>query len=162
MPDMSSIAAAIGSLKTAADITKGFLDLKEAAAVQGKIIELQGIILSAQSSALAGQSEQLTLLERIRELEGKLAKLEAGEKEKERYELKKLPPGVYVYSLKQDMARGEPAHRLCAKCFQNGKKAILQESGSDYMKCHECGSEFYPTGTARGYDSIDNGANFDD
>jgi hypothetical protein len=43
MPDMGSIAAAIGGLKTAADITKGFLDLKEAAAVQGRVIELQRI-----------------------------------------------------------------------------------------------------------------------
>jgi NADH pyrophosphatase NudC (nudix superfamily) len=149
MPDITAISAAISSIKTAADLTKGFFDLKEAAAVQGKIIELQRVILDAQSSAMDGQSEQQKLLDCIRELESKLAKLEGWEKEKERYVLKKLPPGVYVYALKQDMAHGEPSHRLCAKCFNNGKKAILQESGSDYMKCHECGSEFYPHHTGR-------------
>jgi hypothetical protein len=52
MVDGASIAAAIGSLKTAADIAKGFLSLKETAAVQGKVIELQGHILAAQSTHL--------------------------------------------------------------------------------------------------------------
>jgi hypothetical protein len=36
MPDIGSITAAISGLKTAAEIAKGFLDLKEIAAVQGK------------------------------------------------------------------------------------------------------------------------------
>ena len=76
---MGSIAAAIGGLKTAAEIAKGFLDLKEVAAVQGKVIELQGVILAAQSSALAAQSDQMTLLEDIRALKEKMAKLEAWE-----------------------------------------------------------------------------------
>jgi Zn finger protein HypA/HybF involved in hydrogenase expression len=149
MPDMGSISAAISSLKTAADLAKGFFDLKEAAAVQGKVIELQRVILNAQSSALEGQSDQQKLHDRIRELETELAKLEGWEKEKGRYVLRKLPPGVYVYSLKKEAADREPPHHLCAKCFNNGKKAILQESGIDYMKCHECGSEFYPHHTGR-------------
>jgi ribosomal protein L32 len=144
MADIGSIAAAIGGLKAAADIAKGFLDLKEIASVQGKVIELQGVILSAQSSALAAQSDQLSLLEDIRGLKAKMAELEAWNTEKQRYKLERLPPGFFVYSLKKEMAQGEPTHRLCAKCFQHDKKAILQEYHAGLFRCLECKSDITP------------------
>lgn len=140
MPDMGSIAAAIGGLKTAAEITKSFLDLKEAAAVQGKVIELQGVILAAQSSALAAQSDQMTLLEDIRALKEKMAKLEAWEAEKQRYKLTQFTPGVFAYALKPEEANGEPPHQLCAACFDKGQKSVLQHLGDGLFKCHVCDS----------------------
>lgn len=42
MVDMSAIAGMISALKGASDITKAMVDLRDAAAVQGKVIELQG------------------------------------------------------------------------------------------------------------------------
>lgn len=145
MPDMGSISAAIGGLKTAADIAKGFLDLKEAASVQGKVIELQGVILAAQSSALAAQSDQFSLLEEIRGLKQKMADLEAWNAEKQRYELKALATGIVAYSLKPSMSNGEPAHYLCANCFAAGKKSYLQQHISgpyyDEFMCRGCGDK---------------------
>jgi hypothetical protein len=108
MVDGASIAAAIGSLKTAADIAKGFLSLRETAAVQGKVIELQGHILAAQSSALAGQSDQLSLLEEIRSLKAKMAELEAWGAEKKRYELKNVGYSALVYVLKPEERGSTP------------------------------------------------------
>lgn len=131
MVDAGSIASAIGSLKTAADIAKGFLDLKEAAAVQGRVIELQGVILAAQSSALAAQSDQLSLLEDIRGLKAKMAQLEAWDTEKQRYILKDYGVGTLAYELKPDAANGEPIHRICPACYQKGHKSILQTSGKN-------------------------------
>ena len=147
MADMGSIAAAIGGLKTAAEITKGFLDLKEAAAVQGKVIELQGVILAAQSSALAAQSDQMTLLEEIRGLKAQMAKLEAWEAEKNRYILKDYGGGTLAYELKPDAASGEPMHRVCPACYQKGHKSILQfrfltSIGQDNYLCPSCKTEF--------------------
>lgn len=142
--DMGSISAAIGSLKAAADITKGFLDLKEAAAVQGEVIKLQGIILSAQSSAIAAQSDQFTVLEEIRELKAKVATLEEEATERQRYALRDISGrGEFAYVVKASEQRGEPAHAICANCYQQGKKSILQFSGkgSDretYWNCHVC------------------------
>jgi hypothetical protein len=141
MPDMGSIAAAIGGLKTAADIAKGFLDLKEASAVQGKVIELQGVILAAQSSALAAQSDQFSLLDEIRGLKQKMADLEAWKAEKERYQLNDVGHGSLAYVLKEDMLGGEHPHKICAACYQHGKKSILQpdQDGFDLLlKCLEC------------------------
>src|SRR2546430_14048114 len=126
MVDGASIAAAIGSLKTAADIAKGFLSLKETAAVQGKVIELQGHILAAQSSALAGQSDQLSLLEEIRSLKAKMAELEAWGAEKKRYELKNVGYSALVYVLKEEERGSTPPHWVCANCYEGGHAAILQ------------------------------------
>ncbi len=63
MTYMGSIQAAIGSLKAAGDIAKGFMQLKTTAEIQSKVIELQSVNLAAQSSALAAQSDQFSLLE---------------------------------------------------------------------------------------------------
>jgi hypothetical protein len=126
MVDGASIAAAIGSLKTAADIAKGFLSLKETAAVQGKVIELQGHILAAQSSALAGQSDQLSLLEEIRSLKAKMAELEAWGAEKKRYDLKNVGYSALVYVLKPEERGSTPPHWMCTNCYEGGHAAILQ------------------------------------
>jgi hypothetical protein len=148
MADIGSITAAIGGLKTAAEITKGFLDLKEAAAVQGRVIELQGVILAAQSSALSAQSDQLALLEEIRELKAKLTELEAWSTESQRYALKDFGSETFAYELKADAANGEPTHRLCPNCYQQGHKSILQNSGGNYsgrsrLLCARCKGEFF-------------------
>jgi hypothetical protein len=126
MVGMGSIASAIGSLKTAADLAKGFLDLKEAAAVQGRVIELQGVILAAQSSALAAQSDQFALLEEIRSLKAKMADLEAWDTEKKRYERKNVGYGSFVYVLKPEERGTEPPHWACANCYEHGHIATVQ------------------------------------
>ena len=50
MADVTAIASALTGLKTAGDIAKSFLDLKDVAKIQGKTIELQSVILAAQSA----------------------------------------------------------------------------------------------------------------
>lgn len=147
MVDVGSITAAIGSIRAAADIAKGFLDLKEAAGVQGRVIELQSAILAAQSSALAAQSDQMAMSEQIRELKAKLAELEAWENEKKRYALRDFGGNTFAYELKPEEARSEPAHRLCPSCFELGRKAILQfrfrnAAQRDVYICNACKSEF--------------------
>jgi hypothetical protein len=126
MPNMGSIAAAIGSLKTAADLAKGFLDLKEIAAQQGKVIELQGVILAAQSSALAAQSDQFTLLDEINTLKAKMAELEEWNAEKKRYERKNVGFGSYAYVLKPQERGTEPPHWACTNCFEHNHVATMQ------------------------------------
>jgi hypothetical protein len=147
MPDIISIAAAIGGLKTAADITKGFLDLKETAAVQGKVIELQGVILNAQSSALAAQSDQLGLLEEVRGLKAKMAELEAWDAQKKRYALTDYGGGTFAYALKPASANGEPLHRICPACYEKGRRSVLQNHGrnayhQEMASCPACETKF--------------------
>ena len=123
--DMSLIQGTITGLKTASDIAKGFLELKSIADVQGKVIELQSAILSAQSSALAANSDQAAMVEQIRTLKEEIASVKAWEGQKQRYKLANPWDGAVVYSLKQSMASGEPAHWICTSCYENGRKSIL-------------------------------------
>jgi hypothetical protein len=127
--DMTAIAGLVSSLKAATDISKAMIGLRDTALVQGKVIELQGIILSAQQSALSAQSDQFTLLERVRDLETKLAELEAWDAEKDRYEMKDVCTGAFAYVVKPAADTGEPAHWLCASCYGRSHKAVLQQAG---------------------------------
>jgi hypothetical protein len=129
--DMGSIAALTGSLQTAIEITKGLIGLRDAALIQDKAIELQGAILAAQQSALAAQSAQFALSDRVRELEQEIVQLEDWEREKQRYELKAIDGRVFAYMPKPGMADGEPPHWLCANCFNRRQKGFLQFKGQD-------------------------------
>ena len=111
--DMGSIAAAIGSLKTASDLAKAFIGVRDSTVIQGKVIELQSAILAAQSSALAAQSEQFTLLNKVLQLEEEVAKARAWDAEKQKYELKRIYPGIVAYALKPETGGAEPRHWLC-------------------------------------------------
>lgn len=145
MADMVLIQGAITGLKTAADIAIGMSNLKTMTEVQGKAIELQQIILSAQSSALSAQSEHFSLLEKIRHLEKEIAQVKAWETEKQRYKLSSPWEGALTYSLKESMANGEPAHWICTSCYEDGRKSILNPIKSKdtwyLLVCPVCNSQ---------------------
>ena len=148
MADMALIQGAINGLKVAGDIAKGFLQLKSISDVQGKVIELQSAILSAQSSALAAQSEQSSMIQRIRDLEEEIARVKAWEKQKERYKLTTpWENSAVVYSLKESRKESEKPHWICTKCYDDGRRTILQErkdkTGYVLMCCPTCKSEVH-------------------
>jgi len=145
MVDMTAISIVSTSLKTAADITKAMIGLRDASLIQGKIIELQGVILSAQQGALTTQSDQFALLERVRDLERKVTDLEAWDAEKKRYELKDVGTGSLAYVVKEDARGTEPVHQICPACYQHGRKSILQPQAKNMQQllvCSECKAEF--------------------
>jgi hypothetical protein len=151
MVDMSAIAGTVSALKGAVDITKAMIGLRDAQAIQSKVIELQGAIIAAQSSAFLVNEERTTLIQRVREFEQKIAALETWHAEKNRYHLKSIQTGVMVYALKEGMENGEEPHYLCPTCYNHGKKMILQKETQDVGRvpmwvCHECGTELIEHG----------------
>jgi hypothetical protein len=146
MVDISAIAGTVSALKGASDIAKAMIGLRDAQAIQTKVIELNNQILAAQSSAFTANDERTALIERVGNLEKEVARLKAWEAEKERYQLQEFPPGVFVRTLKQAMAKSEPIHRICTQCYENGEKSILQSlgtiNGQETLKCHGCDSTF--------------------
>ena len=74
-----------------------------------------------------------------------MADLKAWEAEKQRYELVELAPGFICYAIRASARGTEPFHRLCANCYNAGKKSPLQQhirgSYYDQYKCHGCGEE---------------------
>ncbi len=155
MVDLMSIQGAIFSLKTATDIAKGFLQLQSMAEVQGKVIDLQSAILAAQSSALAAQSEQSSMIQQVRELEEEITRVKAWEREKQRYKLVAILRGATAYALKESCKGTEPPHWICTKCYDDGRRTILQpqydKTGLGLLVCPTCKSalhsQYRSTGT---------------
>lgn len=151
MSEIAVLSGMITSLNAASQIAKSFIGLRDTALIQDKVIELQGAILSAQTSALSAQAQQASLLQEKGNLEKEVAHLKAWEAEKQRYELKDLGEGCLAYVLKEAMANGEPPHEICANCYNQGFKTILQhEQRMPYRArvafCQACGSELFLSG----------------
>jgi hypothetical protein len=122
------IQGAVVSLKAAADIAVALGNIKTMSEVQAKAIELQQIILSAQSGALAAQSEQFTLLQKIRELKEEVANAKAWDEQKQRYALVSPWQGAVTYALKRERSNAEPPHWICATCYEKGRRSILNDA----------------------------------
>jgi hypothetical protein len=152
MPDITLIAGAVSSLKNASDILKAMVGLRDGALLQEKTIELQRVLLAAQADAVSAYSDQLTLLQRIGELEKQMAQMEAWETEKQRYELKDVSgsagSGTYAYALKPEANGSEPSHWICAACYQRHKRSILQAAeidvGRRVFRCPNCKTAIRP------------------
>lgn len=154
MSEMMFISQTLTSLKSAHDIAKAMLTIRDATLIQGKILELQGIILSAQESALASNAAQFALVEEKRALEKEVTDLKAWNREKEKYELKRFDSGASAYIPKDEMQLPEASHHICANCYHSGCKSILQgitrDPGRCYvLECHKCGSDLYIHGSWR-------------
>lgn len=134
---ISEAMAGASALKTAFDMAKALKDISDATIRNGAIIELQERILSAQEA-------QFALARRAEDLEKQLDALQRASDERKRYELKDYGGGTFAYALKASEAAGEPPHRACAKCFQEGKISILQFSsrseGQEWLECPSCKS----------------------
>ncbi len=127
--DVAIISTVLSSLKSAGDISKSILDLKVSVEIQERVIELQRQILDAQESALATQQLQSELMQSNKDFEEKIRALKAWGTERERYILIEVARGAFAYALK-DLSQLDGAnHWLCATCFQDGNKSILQRAG---------------------------------
>jgi hypothetical protein len=138
------VFAGLSAFKSMYDTAKALKEMNDATIRNGAVIELQEKILSAQA-------EQAELIETVGKLKSRVAELEAWDADKQRYKLTDLGRGMSVYSLKEGMENGEPPHRLCAACYNEGHKSIMQtETRSpgrcEVMVCDRCGSELYLTG----------------
>jgi hypothetical protein len=126
MPDMLAIAQGLNALKATTDIIKAMAGLRDAAQILEKTVELNQKILTVQTALADAQAEQTTLIQTIRHLEEEVARLKTWEAEKQRYELKEVAPRTFAYVLKPNAGDPEPAHWICASCYQKNQKSILQ------------------------------------
>ncbi|SDK77836.1 hypothetical protein SAMN05661010_00050 [Modicisalibacter muralis] len=103
--------------------------------------ELEGIAVDVQEAELRAMT-----LEKDKEAAAhELQQLKQWHQEKGRYEECTTPAGGAAYRLKPDGPGEQSRHYLCATCFLNDKKAVLQpmptREGCVMLRCHTCGSE---------------------
>jgi hypothetical protein len=158
MTDATAIASAYQSLKAAFDIGKALVGLGISAEIRAKISEMNERILAAQDSAIAGRDYQTTLLKQIGDLEKKIAELETWDTEAETYQLTNVrvphhPMGsAFAYAPKEGTHKGKPSHLICASCYQERHKSILQAQRLDpgacqTLICPRCDVIIYLNGT---------------
>ena len=124
--DMSAIGAALTSLNTMKNIAQAMLGLHDVQALQAKVIDFNNAIIDAQTKIFLVNEERTALLQKISALEKEVADLEAWETTKNRYEMKNTSGGGFAWFLKKDAQGSEPPHEICAKCYEEKKRNILQ------------------------------------
>jgi hypothetical protein len=142
---VAEIAAAVTGIRSALDITKAMVGLRDAEAFRTKSIELQSVVLEALEKAIEARESYAAQSDRIRALEAEVAQLKAWDAEKQRYDLKSIGQGAVAYILKLEARAGQTPHWLCPNCFAKGQKAFLQSTNSIargrlLVACNGCGT----------------------
>lgn len=149
MVDMHALASAATALKAAFDISKVALNLRDEAMIRAKVTEMQGEISAALASAITAQTDQMAMLERVRELEKEVANLKAWDAEKTRYELKEVGPGAFARCVKPAAKGADPPHCICPTCYERRQAiplqapswAVQRDRGGDTSRsCPACGT----------------------
>jgi len=144
---IAEITTALSSLSAATKILKSILAMNKDVAVNQKIIELQNVILTLQSHINSMHIEYNNLSKIKDEIKKELVKHKDWNKTKSQYKLKKVAPGVFVYSPQENKKPTELDHWLCANCFNDQKKSILQlskyEERGKYYFCQKCEKEIF-------------------
>jgi formate dehydrogenase maturation protein FdhE len=143
---MTDIPLALGGLKTAIDIAKSLIGVRDQTIIQTRVIELNRIILQVQEDATIARAERDELKQTIRALQAEIEATNSWDAEATHYALKQVGKGVVLYGLKTN--RGEPDHYLCPNCFSDRKKSFVQKTQASrhgelfIHKCFTCSSEF--------------------
>jgi len=136
--------AGLSIFKSLLDTAKSIKDMNDTATRQSVAIELGEKILAAREA-------QSALLERVSELEKEVAHLKAWDADKQRYKLSDAGNGIMTYTMKEGMENSEPFHQLCANCYNDGQKSVLQPETRTpgmclVLVCNHCGADLYLTG----------------
>jgi len=114
-------------------------------AIKSDSAKLLSVIVDLQEHILSMPSKYSELLQSENDLKKKLVEIESWDKEKSNYELTEISHSVFVFSSKKCGDSSSPSHWLCANCYHENHKSILQFDhsngvGSHYI-CHKCKSE---------------------
>ncbi len=147
MITVSEISSAVAAGQALLQVAKKAL--QHATQVEAKAVaaELVDRIVDLQAKLLAAQAQMEELDRARQEAQHKLVEKEEWEREKQRYELRELAPGILVRAPKEPKPPGEPDHYLCPHCFDENRKSLLQRpsTGHTNYKCHRCSLEIRPT-----------------
>lgn len=147
MIDMALVTGRMTSLKTAVDIGQTVKEINDLTQVRTKVIEMQGLILAAQSSAMTAQTQLFQVLQENSELKAKVSAVEEWKTIESRYRLVDFGGGTLAFELRPEAANGEPPHRLCPVCFGKQSRSYLQHQGrtaseQDLYRCQPCNQDY--------------------
>lgn len=143
--DIPTISAALASINLASQFIKSSIDKIKDNAVREKVEELLNSIIPLQIHIITFYEKYSTCAKEKENLEQKRRENEDWKQEASRYKLIELASGVYAYAKEKLMDDSEPHHYICAKCYSDRKKTILQRDSISHDGIHykydRCGSE---------------------
>lgn len=127
---LAELSAAVSSIKATSDIVKGIGSAVSEVKLNEIKLDLQRALLEAREALSDAQAVEAATAARIRELEQEIVRLKDWSVERQRYQLCDVGRGGFAYLLRTGMENGEPAHWLCATCFNQGRKSLMQSKGN--------------------------------
>jgi len=146
-------SAALAAYNHASNIIKSLFELKTSTAIVEQLNVLNKELFAVHSSNLELQQQLSAAHTEIANLKKEITGFEAWDNQKSRYKLYSPWSGAMVYAVTEANSGGEPPHWLCAKCFDERKRAFLnyrinKDSGYEEYFCH-CG--YVVTSNHRGH-----------
>ena len=136
------IASVVAGFKNAFELIKKINEISKSVEINNITIVLQSIVLDAQARIGELSSENFSLTDKIRTLEKEIDSMKDWSDERQNYELQEWRRGIFAYVNKKLIKNDKNTPRLCATCFDNGNKSILQSSHFNMItsiKCQKCG-----------------------
>ncbi len=133
----SQSVQALGTLLKAAS---GLANYNE---IVAKVSEVNSKLMAANAVALASQEKQSDLAVQIAALEREVGQLKDWQAEAQNYGLREVAPGVFAYLLRSYVGKLASAEKLCANCFNQGSRSLLQQQHVEVGRqlsliCHRC------------------------
>jgi hypothetical protein len=138
----AEIQGGLAALKTAHEIVKAGKGAIDQAAMANALNEIQQRLMETQGAALQTMEENTKLARRIQELESAVLKKEDWKAEESKYELFQVAQGVSAFTEIGRSSKLIDAVKLCAHCFGEQYKSILQVQREDMrhqsLNCSRC------------------------
>jgi hypothetical protein len=149
--NMMGPSFAIDAVKQFVNFAKGMVSARDSAIFQAMAIQFERQISEALTTAIKSQTEHLSLLERVSDLEKEVADLKAWDADKEKYRLAKIGAASTAYVLKEHAEVAGKPHYFCANCYEDLHLSYLQQETRSPGRCsvwvcHRCGADIYETG----------------
>ncbi|WP_241065483.1 hypothetical protein [Achromobacter insuavis] len=136
--DLSLVTGAVGALRTALDIGKAAVEIRDANKLNEVVIRMNEQLLNAQQSLFAHNAELLNLQQEHFKATQELRELNEALSERRRYTLFELGTGKFVYRAagrpvldeRDGEIISEPEHYICQPCFDGPAKAKIILRGS--------------------------------
>lgn len=140
--------AALKLVKEIAATAKQLSETRDEFKINEISIKLQRLTIDLHNEITLIQSAHQTALRAQDELKRKLSEKEQWEETSSRYRLERVGTVLFsfVYVPADQQPSGEPPHWLCANCFEQKRKSILQYAGMNKYHCPSCKTDFAISG----------------
>ena len=123
---------------------RDFSATKSTSEIEAMRAEMLGQLAGVHSTVLELQDQLGTANQQVQEMKKENERLRDWTSEREKYELKEMGPQAFAYVLKDTQGDG-PTPRLCAHCFENAERSILQSAGfhsvNQVLECPRCNNQ---------------------